>query len=452
MRNQLITDIAAEVLRPGDSGYDTARAVFNAMIDRRPKVIVRCRGADDVARGIRYARENDLPLSVRGGGHNVAGNAVCDGGVMLDLSRMKELTVDPDNRIAHAGPGLLLGELDRATQAHGLATPLGVMSGTGIAGLTLGGGLGWLNGRHGLACDNLLGAEVVTADGNVLPVSQDDHADLLWGLRGGGANLAVVTLFRYRLHPVGPVLAGVLTYPWPAAPDLLAYHHDFMATAPDELTSAVTLGISPTGEPTITLLVCWCGDLPRGQRVLAPLRSFRRPRTDSITARPYTDWQCEPDTGYPRGRLHYWKSGYLRHLTHPTLDTLIDLAPTIPSATTGIGLQGLRGAASRVPTDATAFPHRAQQYDLLILAQWTDPARSTEHITWARSAFETLQPHLEPGVYVNNLGTEGPDRIRAAYGPNHPRLATLKHRYDPTNFLRLNQNITPTPHQTTPNA
>lgn len=437
------TDIAAEVLRPGDPGYDAARAVFNAMIDRRPLAIVRCRDGDDVARGIRYARENDLALSVRGGGHNVAGNAVCDGGVMLDLSGVKDVTVDPDRRIAHAGAGLLLGDLDGATQARGLATPLGVMSGTGIAGLTLGGGLGWLNGRHGLACDNLLGADVVTADGEILQVGPDDHADLLWGLRGGGGNLAVVTSFRYRLHPVGPVLAGALTYPWPAARDVLAYHHEFMATAPDELTSAASLGIAPAGEPTVTLVVSWCGDPDVGQRVLAPLRALGPPLADSITVQPYADWQRVPDPGYPRGRLHYWKAGYLRHLTDAALNTLLELARTIPSPTTGIGLQGLRGAASRVPIDATAFPHRAEQYDLLILAQWTDPALTAEHIAWARDAFEALQPHLEDGVYVNNLGAEGPDRIRSAYGPNYPRLAELKRRYDPANVLRLNQNVTP---------
>jgi FAD/FMN-containing dehydrogenase len=437
------TDIAAHVIRPDDPGYDDARAVFNAMIDRRPLAIVRCQDARDVAAGIRYARDHDLVLSVRGGGHGVAGNAVCDGGIMLDLSGMKDVTVDPVQRIAHAGPGLLLGELDAATHRFGLATPLGVMSGTGIAGLTLGGGLGWLNARYGLACDNLIGAQAVTADGDILQVGPDEHADLLWGLRGGGGNLAVVTTFVYRLHPVSSVLAGALTYPWAAAREVLGHHHAFMATAPDELTSVVSLGLDPVGEPAVTILVCWSGESAEGERVLRPLRSFGAPLDDSIGVLPYLDWQRAPDAGYPRGSLHYWKSGYLRHLTDAALDALLAVVPTTPTPATGIGLQGLRGAAARVPVDATAFPHRAEQYDLLILAQWTDPARTDEHVGWARAAFDALRPHLEDAVYVNNLGTEGPERVRSAYGPNHARLAALKRIYDPANVLRLNQNIPP---------
>ena len=437
------TDIAPHVIGPDDPGYDEARGVFNAMIDRRPLAIVQCRDALDVAAGIQYARDHDLVLSVRGGGHGVSGNAVCDGGIMLDLSTMKDVTVDPVQRIAHAGPGLLLGELDSATQSHGLATPLGVMSGTGIAGLTLGGGLGWLNGRDGLTCDNLIGAEVVTADGDILQVGPDEHPDLLWGLRGGGGNLAVVTSFSYQLHPVSSVLAGALSYPWTAARDVLRHHHAFMASAPDELTSDVSLGLDPAGTPAVTILVCWSGDLAEGERVLRPLRSFGPPPDDSIGVLPYLDWQRAPDPGLPRGRLHYWKSGYLRHLTDAALDALLALAPTIPTPATGIGLQGLRGAAARVPVDATAFPHRAEQYDLLILAQWPEPSRTDEHVGWARAAFDALRPHLEDAVYVNNLGSEGPDRVRSAYGPNHARLAELKRTYDPANVFRLNQNVPP---------
>jgi FAD/FMN-containing dehydrogenase len=438
-----LTDIAADVIRPADPGYDEARAVFNAMIDRRPLAIVRCRDARDVAAGIRYARDHDLVLSVRGGGHGVAGNAVCDGGLMLDLSGMKNVTVDPVERIAHAGPGLLLGELDRATQRHGLATPLGVVSETGIAGLTLGGGLGWLNARCGLACDNLIGAEVVIADGEILQVGPHEHPDLLWGLRGGGGNLAVVTSFTYRLHSVTSVLAGALTFPWAAAREVLGHHHAFMATAPDELTDDVSLGLDPAGTPTVTILVCWSGDPAEGERVLRPLRSFGPPLHDSIGVLPYLDWQRAPDPGFPRGQLHYWKSGYLRHLTDAALDALLALPPTIPTPATGIGLQGLRGAAARVPVEATAFPHRAAQYDLLILAQWPEQARSDEHVGWARAAFDALRPHLEDAVYVNNLGTEGPERVRSAYGPNHARLAALKRTYDPSNVFRLNQNVPP---------
>ena len=437
------TDIAAHVIRPNDPGYDDARAVFNAMIDRRPLAIVRCRDAVDVAAGIRYARDHDLVLSVRGGGHGVAGNAVCDGGIMLDLSAMKDVTVDPAQRTAHAGPGLLLGELDAATQRFGLATPLGVMSDTGIAGLTLGGGLGWLNAGYGLACDNLIGARVVTADGDIVDVGPDEHPDLLWGLRGGGGNLAVVTSFIYRLHPVSSVLAGALTHPWAVAREVLRHHHVFMASAPDELTSAVSLGLDAAGAPAVTIVVCWSGDPAEGERVLRPLRSFGPPIGDSIGLLPYLDWQRAADPAFPRGRLHYWKSGFLRHLTDAALDALLALPPTTPTPAVGIGLQGLRGAAARVPVEATAFPHRAEQYDLLILAQWSDPARTDEQVGWTRAAFDAVRPHLEDAVYVNNLGTEGAERVRSAYGPNHARLAALKRTYDPANVFRLNQNVSP---------
>jgi FAD/FMN-containing dehydrogenase len=445
MTTHPITAIPGDVLGPDHPDYDSARAVFNHMIDRHPLAIIRCHNAREVARGILAAREHDLALSVRGGGHSVAGNAVCDGGIMLDLSAMKAVVVDTDRRTARAGTGLLLGELDRSTQRHGLATPLGVMSGTGIAGLTLGGGLGWLNASYGLACDNLISAEVVTTNGDILKVGPEEQADLLWGLRGGGGNLAVVTSFTYQLHPVGPVLAGALTYPETAARDVLSYHQQFMAAAPDQLTSAVSLGLDPAGQPAVSVIVCWSGDLGVGEQVLRPLRAFGRPQHDSITQWSYVDWQRAPDPTFPPRRLHYWKSGYLRHLTEAALDTLLDLLRHIPFSTIGIGLQGLRGAAGRVPVDATAFPHRADQYDLLILAQWENPKDSTEHIGWTRRAFNALQPHLENAVYVNNLGAEGPDRVRAAYGPNYTRLAQLKHTYDPANLLRLNQNVVPAP-------
>lgn len=436
-------DIPGDVLRPGDADYDSARAVFNRMIDRRPLAILRCRQPSDVVRGVAVAREHDLVISVRGGGHNVAGSAVCDGGIMLDLSPMKELEVDPSRRVARAGPGLLLGELDSGTQRHGLATPLGVMSGTGIAGLTLGGGLGWLNGRHGLACDNLIDAEMVTAAGDILTVGPHDHPDLLWGLRGGGGNLGVVTSFTYRLHPIGPVLAGGLTYPWAAAPDVLRFHHEFMASAPDELTSIVSLGVGPSGECAVSIVVCWCGPLPEGLHVLRPLRTFGTPSDDGIAPMPYVTLQSAPDAGFPLGRLHYWKSGYLRHLTDAAIDTLLEAAARMPPGASGIGLQGLRGVASRVAPDATAFPHRTPQDDFLILAQWDYNRDSANIIAWARDAYAGMRPHLEDAVYVNNLGVEGPDRVRAAYQGNYRRLAELKRRYDPANVFRLNQNVAP---------
>jgi FAD/FMN-containing dehydrogenase len=441
----LARGVQGRLVVPADPDYDAVRAVFNGMVDRRPAVIVRCTDPADVARTIVFAREHELALSVRGGGHNVAGNAVCDGGVMLDLSVMKGLTVDPGRRTAQAGAGLTLGELDRGTQEHGLATPLGVMSGTGIAGLTLGGGLGWLNGRYGLACDNLVTADVITADGDLLRAGPDEHPDLFWALRGGSGNFGVVTSFGYRLHPVGPVLAGAISYPWPAARAVLRLHDEVVATAPDELTTAVSLGRGPDGDPTLVIVVCWCGEPAGGERVLAPLRAVGPPLADGVGLLPYVALQSAPDEGFPTGRLHYWKSGYLRHLTEAALDTLLEFVPRMPPGASGVGLQRLHGAAARVPVDATAFPHRADQYDLVILAQWADRTDSDRLITWARACFEALRPHLEDAVYVNNLGSEGPDRTRSAFGPNHARLAEVKAAYDPANVFRLNQNIAPRP-------
>jgi hypothetical protein len=435
--------LRGRLVRPRDADYDTVRAVFNAMIDRRPAVVVQCLDPADVAAGIAFAREQDLVLSVRGGGHNVAGHAVCDGGVVLDLSVMKKVHVDPDRQVARAGAGLTLGELDRATQAYGLATPLGVVSDTGIAGLTLGGGLGWLNGRYGLACDNLVAAEVVTADGRLLQVSQDEHPDLFWALRGGGGNFGVVTSFLYRLHPVGPVLAGAISYPWAAAADVLRSHDELVASAPDELSTAVSLARDEQGRPTVTIVACWCGTPESGERALAPLRAAGPPQADSIGVIPYVALQSAPDVGFPRGRQHYWKSGFLREPTDAALDTLVQHVPDMPSCASGVGLQHLHGAAGRVAPDATAFPHRADQYDLLILSQWEDPEDSGRNTAWTRALFEAMTPHLQDAVYVNNLGAEGPERIRSAYGPNAPRLAEVKRRYDPANVFRLNQNITP---------
>jgi FAD/FMN-containing dehydrogenase len=356
----LDAQLHGRLVRPGDADYDAVRAVFNAMIERRPAAVAQCQDPVDVARGIAFAREHDLVVSVRGGGHSVAGNAVCDGGIMLDLSPMKALQVDPRRHTARAAPGLTLGELDRGTQQHGLATPLGVMSGTGIAGLTLGGGLGWLNGRYGLTCDNVLAAEVVTADGDVVRVGPQEHPDLFWALRGGGGNFGVVTEFSYRLHPLGPVLAGGLAYPWAKAADALRFHEEFVAAAPDELSTAVSLNLDSTGAPTVSV-VCWCGPLEDGERVLSPLRAFGPPLADTIGVTSYVALQSAPDAGFPTGRLHYWKSGFLRDVTAGAIETLLEHVPQMPSAMIGVGLQRLHGAAGRVAPTATAFPHRADQ-------------------------------------------------------------------------------------------
>ncbi len=438
----LAARLRGRLVRPGDVDYDDVRAVFNALIDRKPAAIARCRDASDVAHGIDFARDHGLPLSVRGGGHSVAGNAVCDGGLVLDLSGMKTLLVDPGCRLALAGPGLTLGELDRGTQQHGLATPSGAVSMTGIAGLTLGGGLGWLNGRYGLACDNVVAADVVTADGALVRVDAEEHPDLFWAIRGGGGNFGVVTRFTYRLHPVGPVLAGSLTFPADTAGRVLRHFEEFMAAAPDELSAAVSFGLD--GErPVLSVTVCWCGPVDDGERTLRPLRGMGPPLADSIGVMPYVDLQSAGDAGFPRGRRHYWKAGFLPRLTDGAVDVLLEHLPQMPSALSGIGAQHMHGAAGRVPATATAFPHRADQYDLQLLSQWADPQDTERNVAWTRDLFESLRPHLQDAVYVNNLGSEGPDRVRAAYGANLPRLAELKRVYDPTNLFRLNHNIAP---------
>jgi len=440
---ELGSGLWGKVSWPGDRGYETARAVFNGMVDRRPLAVIRSADASDVVRCITLARRHDLPLSVRGGGHSVAGNALRDGAVMLDLSGMKALRVDPQTRRAKAEPGLTLGEFDRATQAFGLATTLGVVSTTGIAGLTLGGGLGWLNGRFGLACDNLVSADVATADGRLLRASAEENEELFWGIRGGGGNFGVVTSFEYQLHPVDRVLAGVLSYPLEMAPRVLRFYDDFAKAAPDELSTAASLGLSPAGEPTVSIAVCYCGPLEEGESVLRPLRRFQAPVDDGIQPMPYTMLQSARDGGFPSGRLHYWKSGWLREVTDGAIDTLLRFLPQMPSSASSVGLQQLHGVASRVAPSATAFPHRAERYDFLIGSQWSEAADSDRNVQWTRALFEAMRPHLEASVYVNNLGDEGPGRVRAAYGENYPRLAALKRAYDPDNLFRANQNIDP---------
>ncbi|MCU1533141.1 MAG: linked oxidase domain protein [Arthrobacter sp.] len=440
---QLADRVRGELLAPGHEDYDRVRRVFNAMIDRRPSVVLRCAGVADAIQGVRFARTHRLPLSIRSGGHSVAGTAVCEGGLMLDLSGMKGMRVDPDRRTAQAQTGLLLGEFDHETQAFGLATTLGNVSVTGIAGLTLGGGLGWLNGKYGLACDNVLAADVVTADGELLTASAAEHDDLYWALRGGGGNFGVVTALMYQLHPVTTVIAGGLSFPPEQARDALRFYHDFAGGAPDELSTAGSVACDSEGRPTVSISVCYCGSPDEGERVLQPLRSFGRPVEGEIAPLPYRTFQCSADGYFPPGRQHYWKSSYLKTLTEGAIEVLLEFAATSPSPYTGIGLQQMTGVASRVDPSATAFAHRDRQYDFLILSQWEDPADSDRNIDWTRRCFEAMRPYLKEAVYVNNLGDQEHDRVRAAYGVNYDRLASVKARYDPENVFRLNHNIAP---------
>ena len=442
LRERLARLVKGSVLGVGDPAYEESRRVFNAMIERRPAAILKCSCAEDVAHGVTAAREYELPISVKGGGHSVAGTAVCEGGLMLDLSSMKRISVDTERDLAVAEAGLTLGEFDAATSRYGLATTLGVVSMTGIAGLTLGGGIGWLNGKHGLACDNVLSMDVVTADGQVRTVNAGQHHDLFWALRGGGGNFGVVVSFTYRLHPVNTVLAGPISYPPERAADALRLYHQVASTAPDPLATATSVARGTDGKPYLSVVACWSGPVDEGEHVLRPLREFGPPAADAVGLIPYRELQSMPDAGFPSGRLHYWKASFLADLPSEAIDTILRFSATAPSPYTGIGLQQITGAASRIAPAATAFAHRGRHYDFLILSQWDNPADTPGNVRWTRELFDAMSPHFR-GVYVNNLGEEGSDRVRDAYGSNYDRLADIKAAYDPDNVLRLNQNIRP---------
>lgn len=434
--------LRCQSLCPGDQGYDAVRTVHNASINRRPAIIARCTGAADVIACVRFAHEEDLLVSVRGGGHSIAGKAVCDGGLMIDFSAMKGIRVDPARRTVRAEAGLTLGEFDRETQAFGLATTMGTVSKTGIAGLTLGGGLGHLMGKYGLACDNLISVDVVTADGQLLTASADENPDLFWGVRGGGGNFGIVTSFEYRLHEVGPVLGGGVLHPVEKAFDVLRFYREFNSSCPDELNIvAVTLTFPEIGR-VIALGGCYCGSLAAGEKVLRPLRAFGSPLADLFSVMPYVHIQGMFDTFFPPGRHAYTKANFLRGLTDHAIEVFTEYA-TAPSPFTAASIEYLHGAVSRVKPWETAFPHRQHPYNFSIWSNWLDAADSARNIQWSRDFFGAMQPSMVAGVYVNYLEEEGDPHSREAYGPNYERLVALKTRYDPTNFFRMNHNIRP---------
>lgn len=441
---ELASALRGELIRPGDDGYDSARRVWNRMIDKRPAVIARCVGAADVMAAVNFAREHGLLLSIRGGGHSVAGNAVCEGGLMIDLSPMKSIRVDPVAQTARAEPGVLWGEFDRETQAFGLATVGGVVPTTGIAGLTLGGGMGWLTGKHGLTVDSLLSADVVTADGALLRAGAEENEDLFWALRGAGHNFGVVTSFEYRLHAVGPtVLGGMVLHPFDRAREVLRFYREFSAAEPGELTTYAGMLTTPDGDLVAALAVCYAGPLDDGERVLAPLRAFGPPIADMIGPMPYVAVQGMFGPAFPHGRLNYWKSALIKEISDEAIEVIVDHAARKPSPFSAVVFQECRGANLRVGKGETAYYHRDAPYDLLILSNWTDATDSDGNVRWARGFFEALEPLVPRAVYVNDLGDEQEDRVRAAYGENHERLVALKNEYDPTNLFRLNQNIRP---------
>jgi FAD/FMN-containing dehydrogenase len=441
------------VCLPDEAGYDEARTIWNAMIDRHPGAVVRCKGASDIIRAVTFAREHGILLAVRAGGHNIAGNAVCEAGLLLDLSLMRSIRVDPVRRTALVEPGATLGDFDREAQAFGLAAPLGINSTTGVAGLTLGGGFGWLSRKFGLSIDNLVSADVVTADGKLEKASTTENSDLFWALRGGGGNFGVVSSFEFRLHPVGPmVLSGLIVHPFAQARELLAGYRQVAANAPDELTQWVVLRKAPPlpflpadvhGKEILVFAVCYVGDERDGNRALEPLRSLGTPIADVVGMQPFTAWQSAFDPLLTPGAYNYWKSHNFVELGDGLLDVLINQVGRLPTAECEIFIGQLGGAAGRVAPDAMAYPHRNANFTMNVHTRWREPADERRSIDWARKLFAEAAPYATGGVYVNFMPEDETDRVSSAYGANYARLAALKAKYDPDNLFRLNQNVQP---------
>ena len=437
---------AGELLLPDAPGYDEVRQVYNGLFDKHPALIARAKTAADASAAIGFAREHDLEISIRGGGHGIAGRAVADGALMLDLSLLKEVTVEPEARTARAGGGVTWGEFNDATAQHGLATTGGVVSTTGIAGLTLGGGFGWLMAKHGLAADNLVSAEVVTADGGVHTASADQDPDLFWALRGAGANFGVVTTLEYRLHPLAEITGGLAAYPFDAARDVLEFHREFTADLPDELMSYAGLIHAPdgSGTPLAAIVVCHCGEPSQAEADLKPLLDFGSPALVQIGPMPYPAINTMLDAGYQKGSLNYWKSSFFRELSDDAIQTMIDAFPSCPSPMTGLLLEYYHGAAVRVGVSDTAVQFRDAGYNLVMTSVWTDPATTDANIAWSRTTYSALEPFFVDRRYVNYLSQDDlGEAARAAYGPNYDRLSQLKATYDPENVFHLNLNVKP---------
>ena len=425
----------------GDFGYEKARKIWNASIDKHPGIIARCAGVADVVAAVNFARENELLVAVRGGGHNVSGKALCDDGIVIDLSGMKVIHVDAVNHTARVQGGATLGDLDRETHVFGLAVPAGIVSKTGIAGLTLGGGVGWLVRKYGLTCDNVLSFDIVTADGKPRVASANENQDLFWALRGGGGNFGVVTSFEFRVHPVSTVLGGLVIYPRDRAVEVLRFYRDFTQSAPEELTAYAALLLTPDGIPAVAVIACYCGDLTEGEQVLKALRNFSSPIADTIQPMPFPQMQTLLDASFPEGNQNYWKSTFLREFSDDAIFLLVQHANRATSPLSGIVVEYYGGAASRVAVSQTAFAQRQAQYSIAFLAQWMAPEESRRHIEWARASADSIHPFSSGAYYLNYLGEEGEDTIKAAFGLNYDRLWSVKKKYDPRNFFCLNQNI-----------
>jgi FAD/FMN-containing dehydrogenase len=436
--------ISGSVLRPGDRGYDEARAVHNGLIDRKPALIVRCRTADDVVAALAFARRAEFEVSIRGGGHNVTGRAVTDGGLMIDLALMRGIAIDPAARTARVEGGAIWAELNDAAAEHGLAVTGGAVSTTGVAGYTLGGGLGWLMSKYGLAADNLLGVEIVTADGEVLDVDASSHPDLFWALRGGGGNFGVATSFTFRLHPIRTVVGGLIAHPIEAAAELLRFYRDAVANASDDLTVFAGLVHAPdgSGAKLAALVVFHTGDAAEAERDLEPFETWGSPLVVQVGPMPYPVMNTILDAGYPTGSLNYWLSSFTRGLSDELIDTAVERFAGVPSPMSAILLERFHGAVTRVGPTETAVPHRDEGWNLLIPSVWTDAADTDANIAWTRETFAALRPHFGAGRWLNYLGDDqAGDAVRAAYGPNYARLREVKRRYDRANVFHLNHNI-----------
>ena len=431
------------VLTAADAGYDAVRRVWNGMIDRRPAAIARCTGAADVMAALAFARDAGLPIAVRGGGHSFPGYSVCDGGIVIDLQLMKSIRVDPAARRARAEGGVLWSEYDRETQAFGLASTGGMISHTGIAGLTLGGGFGVLGRKFGLAIDHLISADVVTADGRLRTVSAEAEPDLFWAIRGGGGNFGIVTSFEYRLHELGPLLAGLIAYPLTEARQVLRGFHEVMSSAPDELMATGVLMTTLEGHKAVAVVPCYVGDPAEGERVIAPLRRLGTVAMEKVGVMPYTVVQTLFDESAVPGRRFYLRSNYLETISDGLIDALAGCFASTPSPLNAVVIPSVGGAISRVAPDATAYYHRQAPYVMSLVNCWLEPSEDAANVEWVRNTWTSLTPHLPRRVYVNELQEEGADRVRDAYGPAYARLAAIKRQYDPDNAFRLNQNIPP---------
>ena len=436
-------DFRGQIILPADAGYEAARRIWNASIDKHPGLIARCSGVADVVSAVTFARANNLLVAVRSGGHNVGGRALCDDGIVIDLSTMKGVFVDPRSREVLVQAGATLGDLDRETHLHGLAVPLGVVSRTGVAGLTLGGCVGWLVRKYGLSCDNLLSCDVVTAEGKVVTASAEINPDLFWGLRGGGGNFGIVTSLRFRAHPVSMVLGGLIVHARDQAGAVIRQYRSFMATAPEEVTAYAGLLSTPDGMPVVGMIVCYCGDLAEGEKALKPLRSFGSPLLDAVQPMPFPAMQQLIDGAFPDGNHNYWKSTFLKELSDEAIDLIVERANREHSPLTTVVIEFYGGAPGRVGHADTAFAQRQAEYNIGILAQWTDAADSEKHVAWARDLSDALEPYSSGGYLLNFGSEESQAAIKTAFGSNHARLAELKAKYDPTNFFSLTQNVLP---------